>query len=288
MPRLILVDGHSVAFRAHYALPDSIRGGDGAPANAFYGFFNIVFRVLQDHAPTHLAVTFDLGRPQREDLYAGYKAQRTEGPEDLEPQVAKVRTVLTAFGIPYFEQDGFEADDLLATLTRQARASKLEVDVLSGDLDILQLVRPGVRVIAPGKTFSVPIVYDVAAVTARYGIGPERLRDWKSLVGDASDAIPGVRGVGAKSATALLQRFADLDAIYSQLDAVEPPRLRAALSAGRDAAILSRSLVQLRDDAPIQLDAEASALARFERERGVRALRDLGFETLPSRVPPFA
>jgi len=286
--RLILVDGHSVAFRAHYALPDSIRDRDGAPAHALYGFFNIVFRVLQDHAPTHLAVTFDLGKPLREDLFAGYKAQRTEGPEDLEPQVGKVRLVLAAFGIPCFELDRFEADDLLATLTRQARDKKLDVDVLSGDLDILQLVRPGVRVIAPGKTFSVPIVYDVAAVAARYGIGPERLRDWKSLVGDTSDAIPGVRGIGAKSATALLLRWTDLDAIYANLEKIEPLRLRTALVTGREAAFLSRALVQLRDDAPVVLDVEACALTHFDRDRGVAALRDLGFDTLSSRVPNWA
>jgi len=285
--RLILVDGHSVAFRAYYALPDSIRDRDGAVSNALYGFFNIVFRVIQDHAPSHLAVTFDLGRPFREDLFAGYKAQRTVGPEDLEPQVEKLRAVLAAFAIPRFEIDRFEADDLLATLTRQARTQRLDVDVLSGDLDILQLVSAGVRVIAPGKTFSVPIVYDVAAVTARYGIGPDRLRDWKSLVGDTSDAIPGVRGVGSKSATTLLQRWPDLETIYANLAAIESPRLRTALATGRDAAFLSRSLVQLRDDAPISLDIEASALTHFDRDRGVAALRDLGFDTLSSRVPRF-
>lgn len=285
--RLMLVDGHSVAFRAYYALPDSVRDGEGRPANAVYGFMNILFRVLQDRSPTHLAVTFDLGAPFREDFFAGYKAGRDMGPEDLEPQVEKVRTLLDAFSIPIHEVERFEADDLLATLARQARSARLDVDVLSGDLDVLQLVGPGVRVVAPGKTFSEPVVYDEARVHERYGVAPGQLRDWKALVGDSSDAIPGVRGIGPKSATALLQEHGDLDAIYARLETVEPVRVRNALALGRDAAFLCRRLVTLCDDAPVTLDLEASRLAGYDRDRAVAAVRAMGFGTLATRVPEF-
>jgi len=220
-------------------------------------------------------------------MYAGYKASRAMGPEDLEPQVEVIRTLLGALAVPVYELEGFEADDLLATLARQARAKRFEVDVLSGDLDVLQLVRPGVRVITPGKTFSEPIVYDEPRVVERYGVPPSKLRDWKALVGDASDEIPGVPGIGRKSATELLQRFESLGEIYSRLDAIESARLRNALAAGRESAALSRQLVTLRDDAPVELDLATAKLGGFDRAAAVRLFQELGFNGLARRMPQW-
>lgn len=285
--RIMFVDGHSVAFRAFYAIPDTIRDARDRPANAIYGFMNTLYRSLQDHTPTHAAVTFDVGTPFREEMYAGYKASRAMGPEDLEPQVEVIRTLLGALAVPVYELEGFEADDLLATLARQARAKRFEVDVLSGDLDVLQLVRPGVRVITPGKTFSEPIVYDEPRVVERYGVPPTKLRDWKALVGDASDEIPGVPGIGKKSATELLQRFESLDEIYGRLDAIESARLRNALAAGRESAALSRQLVTLRDDAPVELDLATAKLGGFDRAAAVRLFQELGFNGLARRMPQW-
>lgn len=282
--RLLLVDGHSVAFRAYHAIPASLEDAAGRPANALYGFLNTLLRVLQDRRPTHLAVTLDLGQPFRVAIFAGYKASRELGPEDLEAQVDELRRILAALGVPVFEVEGWEADDLLATLARQARARRMPVDVLSGDLDVLQLVRAGVRVVAPGKTFAEPVVYDEARVRERFGVGPGKLRDWKALAGDASDEIPGVRGIGRKSATELLQRFGSLDALYRRLDRVESARLRNALAAGRVEAALSRDLVTLRDDAPVTLDLEACRLDRLDRAAGGRRLVALGFRSLADRV----
>lgn len=286
--RLMLVDGHSVAFRAYYALPDTMHFAGGGAANAFYGFVNIVARSLADHAPTHLALTFDVGTPFRVALYPGYKASRDMGPEDLEPQVAYVRALWRTLRAPLFEADTFEADDILATLTHQARAQGAAVDVLSGDLDALQLVGPAVRVITPGRTFSEPIVYDEAAVHARYGIPPARLRDWKALVGDTSDEVPGVAGIGKKTATELLQKFASLDDIYNGLERIPAARTARALAAGRDAAYLSRTLVTLREDAPVQLDLPAAARTAFDGEAAFHAVRQLGFGTLADRIRGIA
>ena len=283
----MLVDGHSVAFRAFYALPPSIRDRDGKPAHALYGFMTTLFRVLQDHRPTHLAVTFDRGRPFREEIFPQYKAHRAVGPEDLEPQVSKLRGLLGAFRIPLFEVEGFEADDLLATLVAQALAKGIEVDVLTGDTDLLQLVRRGVQVVAPGPSFSKPVVYDTKRVRERYGVPPDRLRDLKALTGDVSDGIPGVRGVGPKSASELLQRYRTLEEVYEHLDEIPSARLRNALAVGRESAFLSRRLVQLRDDAPVRLSLESSRLKNYDREVAVKAVRDLGFETLAERVPEF-
>lgn len=286
--RLMLVDGHSVAFRAYYALPDTMHFAGGGAANAFYGFVSIVARALADHAPTHLAITFDVGTPFRVALYPGYKASRDMGPEDLEPQVAYVRALWRTLRAPLFEADTFEADDVLATLTRQARAGGAAVDVLSGDLDVLQLVGPNVRVITPGRTFSEPVVYDEGAVQARYGIPPARLRDWKALVGDTSDEVPGVAGIGKKTATDLLQKFATLDDIYNGLERITSARTARALAAGRDSAYLSRTLVTLRDDAPLELDLAAASRAAFDGEAAFQAVRQLGFGTLADRIRGIA
>jgi DNA polymerase-1 len=232
-------------------------------------------------------VTFDLGRPFRADLFPAYKQHRRMTPQDLEPQVHELRSLLHAFCIPMYEVAGFEADDLLATLVRQARRHRLQVDLLSGDLDILQLVGPNVRVVAPGKTFSEPVVYDDARIVQRYGVRADQLRDLKALVGDASDGIPGVRGIGGKSAAELLQRFQTLDAIYARVDEIEAARVRNALVAGRESAFLSRAVVQLRDDTPVELDLEACLLRRYDRPAALQAIRDLGFKTLAERVPDF-
>jgi DNA polymerase-1 len=283
----MLVDGHSVAFRAYYALPDTLRDASGAAANAVYGFLNILFRVLTDQRPSHLVVTFDLGEPFRVALYPGYKATREMGPEDLEPQVEKLRRLLAVLHIPVCELEGFEADDLLATLALQAGAHALQVDVLSGDLDVLQLVRDGVRVLAPGKTFAEPVIYDAARVVERFGVTPVQLRDWKALVGDASDEIPGVRGIGKKTATELVQRHGSLAAIYAHLHGLESARVRNALAAGRHDADLSYRLVTLRDDAPVTLDLATARLGGFEHEAAVRAVHELGFRGLAGRIPHF-
>jgi len=282
--RIMLVDGHSVAFRAYHALPASLADSRGRPANALYGFMNILFRVLNDHRPTHLAVTFDRGRTFREALYPAYKASRGRAPADFEPQVAALQGLLAALRAPVFESDGFEADDLLATLAAQALALRFPVDILSGDLDILQLVGAGTRVIAPGKTFAEPVVYDAARVRERYGIDPQQLGDWKALVGDASDEIPGVAGIGQKSATTLLQQRGSLDAIYRDLDAIPSVRMRTALVNGRDAAAISRRLVTLRDDAPVRLDLESSRITGFDRVAAATAVRGLGFAALADRI----
>ena len=282
--QLLLVDGHSVAFRAHFAIPATIRDADGAVANALYGFVNILLRVVQDRAPTHVAVTFDLGLPFRNQVFADYKATRVAGPEDLEPQVAKLRPLLAVLRVPSFEVAGFEADDIIATLVRQACARDCAVDILSGDHDILQLVRPGIRVVTPGKTFAEPIVFDDAAVEARYGVAPVALRDWKALVGDTSDNVPGVAGIGKKTATELLQRFHTLEGIYAALDSIASARVRNALTAGRQAATLSRELVTLRDDAPVTLDLDAARWGTFDGATAEAAVRALGFGTLAARV----
>jgi len=284
LTRLLLVDGHSVAFRAHFAVPATLRDSGGEAANALYGFVNILLRVIQDRRPTHVAVAFDLGMPFRNRIFAGYKASRTQGPEDLAPQVAKLHQLLATLQVPRFEVDGFEADDLLATLVHQAAAHDCDVDILSGDHDILQLVGPRVRVVTPGKTFAEPIVFDTAAVAARYGVAPAALRDWKALVGDTSDDVPGVAGIGKKTATELLRQFGSLDAIYAGLERVTSTRVRNALTAGREAAVLSQRLVTLRDDAPVTLDLDAARWGRFDSDTAAAHVRTLGFEGLAGRV----
>lgn len=281
---LLLVDGHSMAFRAFYALPPSFTTPAGEPIQAVYGFLGMLFTVLEQYRPRLLGFTFDQGRPFRHQLFEGYKAGREDIPEDIGRQVELLRELLAA--MKAFQVGGapFEADDYIASLTRQAVAEGLEVLVLSGDRDLFQLVDERVRVIYPTKGVKDAAVYDAGMVQERFGVPPRQLTDWKALVGDSSDNIPGVKGIGEKGAAALLREHGDLAGIYAALDAL-PAGLRAKLEAGREMADLSRQLAALRFDAPVAMDRGALAW-RYPRQAVADLMRSAyGFESTVKRLP---
>ncbi len=280
---LMLVDGHSMAFRAYYALPDSLRGPDGQPVQAIYGFLGMLFRLLEDHRPRYLGVTFDEGRPFRHEIYDAYKAGREDIPDDIREQVAGLRKVLSTMAVWQVAGAPFEADDYIATLSRQARDRQLEVLVISGDRDLFQVVGPSTRVLYPIKGIKESVIYDPAQVETRFGVTPAQLTDFKALVGDPSDNIPGVKGIGEKGAAKLLQAYGDLAGIYDHLDDL-PPGQRTNLETGRELADLSRQLVTLRYDAPTALDLPALEL-RYQREPVEQAMRELGFNSTIERLP---
>ncbi len=281
---LLLVDGHSMAFRAFYALPPSFTTPAGEPIQAVYGFLGMLFTVLEQYRPRLLGFTFDQGRPFRHELFDGYKAGREDIPEDIGRQVELLRQLLAAMRAFQVSGAPFEADDYIATLTRQAVAEGLEVLVLSGDRDLFQLVDERVRVIYPTKGVKDAAVYDAAMVEARFGVPPAMLTDWKALVGDSSDNIPGVKGIGEKGAAALLRAHGDLAGIYAARDQLSAG-LRAKLEAGQEMAALSRELAALRFDAPVILDQEALAW-RYPREAVADLMRSAyGFESTVKRLP---
>jgi len=284
-PTLLLVDGHALAYRAYHALPPTLSARDGEPTNATFGFTSMLIDVLRAHAPTHAAVAFDAGRTGRDQIHPAYKANRVAMDDAMRLQMARINEVVEAFGIPIYRIEGWEADDVIATLAGQAAARGVDTLIVSGDSDLYQLIDAHTRVVTSGRRFGDPVVYDAARVVERYGVQPAQLVDWKGIKGDPSDNIPGVPGVGEKSATQLLQRWGSLEDALLNLDAVEPARLREALRAHAEVARLGVRLVAIRHDAPVALDLDACAWDAFDRERVMALFRQLDFRALAERLP---
>ncbi len=284
-PRLVLLDGHALAYRAYFALPPTLSTRDGELTSGTFGFASMLLKVLQEFKPDYIAVTFDVGRTFRHDLSAEYKATRAKMPDELAIQMSRIKELVSAFNIPVFELEGYEADDVLGTLSRQAAEQGIETIIVTGDTDAFQLIDEHTKVYTSGRQFSDTKLYDEAAVMERYGLKPGQLVDFKSLTGDKSDNIPGVAGIGEKTAAQLLQKYGTLEGIYAHLDEIDNKRARNALEQGRETAFQSRKLAQIVRDAPIQLDLKACRVTNYNREKVVALFRDLEFRTLISRLP---
>ena len=283
--KLVLIDGHALAYRAFHALPPTLSTKSGELTNATYGFTSMLLNVLRDEQPDYVIVAFDVGRTFRHEEYPEYKAHRRKMPEELHHQFERIREILEALNIPIVEVPGYEADDVLGTLSRQAAAQGLETLIVTGDTDTFQLIDEHTRVLTPHRRFSDTVVYDEQGIQKRYGLKPAQLVDYKAIVGDPSDNIPGVRGVGKKTATALLQKYGSVENIYQHLDEIKPARFREALAKARDAALLSKHLATIVTDAPVSLDLEASRFGSFDKERLKEIFRELEFRTLMDRLP---
>ncbi|MGI6375826.1 MAG: DNA polymerase I [Anaerolineae bacterium] len=282
--RLMLIDGHAMAYRAYHALPP-LTGPNGEPTNATLGYANILLKAIADYAPDYVVATFDRGKTFRHEQYPQYKATRAETPDDLRVQFDRIQQLTRALGIPIYELDGYEADDLLGTLSRQGEQKGLEVIIVTGDSDTFQLITDRTRVLLPRRNVGDVELCGPDEVKERYGLAPGQLIDYKALVGDSSDNIPGVSGVGVKTATNLLQAYGTLDGVYEHLDEVTQARFRNALEAGRESAYMSRDLVTIRRDVGVALDLEGGTWGQFDREAVVALLRELGFSSLLSRIP---
>ncbi|MDO5602651.1 MAG: DNA polymerase I [Oscillospiraceae bacterium] len=263
--KLLVLDGNSIANRAFYGIK-LLTTKDGRPTNAVYGFMNIFLRLLEDEKPDRVAVAFDLKGPTfRHKMYDGYKAQRKGMPDDLAQQMPVLRELLAALGYTIVTAEGWEADDILGTLAQKCFETGDECAIATGDRDSLQLVRPGVRVLLAGSKMGRPetTVMDEAAIREKYGLEPIQLIEVKALMGDASDNIPGVAGIGEKTALALIQKFGSVEGVYQNLD--DPfikPGQRAKLEAGREQVALSRRLGTISAEAPVPLTLDAYAVAK--------------------------
>ena len=285
-PLLLLFDGHALVHRAFHALPPLSVSKTGEPTGAVYGFIRMLLKVLQDFKPTHLAIAFDRPAPTFRHLeFEEYKAQRPPAPDELRRQFGRVREVVKAFNMPTFELDGYEADDLLGTLSRQAAAQGFDTIIVTGDTDTMQLVSPKVKVLLPQRTFGETILYDAAAVHQKYGIAPEQIPDLKGLKGDPSDNIPGVPGVGEKTATKLIQQFDSVEGVYEHIGEVTPPKLRETLLAEEGQAKQSKKLATIDTDAPINFEPASCQASAYERSRLLELFRELEFFTLLDRLP---
>ncbi|MGH2485007.1 MAG: 5'-3' exonuclease, partial [Ktedonobacterales bacterium] len=230
-PLLVLIDGHALFHRSFHAFPEEMSTGAGEPTNAVFGFTRMLLDMLRMVKPDYMAVTFDRPTPTfRHTAYKPYKAHRPSLPESMRAQFPRVREVVQAFNMPIYELDGFEADDLLGTLSQQATAKRVHTVIVTGDMDTLQLVNDWVRVTFARSPRRGEFEYfDLAAVEARYGFEPPRLVDYKALVGDTSDNIPGVPGIGQKTATKLIEQYGTLEEILAHVDAL-PARTKASLT----------------------------------------------------------
>jgi DNA polymerase-1 len=282
---IYLVDGSSYIFRAYHALPPLTRKSDGLPVGAISGFCNMLMKLRDDMeaaaTPTHLAVIFDPpGGSFRNDIYDAYKANRGAPPEDLVPQFPLVRVATEAFGIPALEVAGFEADDLIASYTKAARAKGAQVTIVSSDKDLMQLIEDGVDMLDTMKDRRMG--HD--AVMEKFGVGPARVIDVQSLAGDSVDNVPGVPGIGVKTAAQLINEYGDLDSLLQRAAEIKQPKRRESLIEFADQARISRELVTLKCDTPLPADWDVMRLGTPEPEKLIGFLKAMEFTTLTKRV----
>lgn len=309
MDKLLLIDGNAVLHRAYYALPDW-RNRSGEATAGVYGFLSMLFKAIDELKPTHLAVVFDSPEPTfRHLMYVGYQTNREKErqvSEDIWGQVEKLKIVFEKMAVPVFCVAGFEADDVIGTLAKQAlksgrageRESVSEVVIITGDRDLMQLVNEKVKLFMPQKGLSDGVIIDEEKVMEKMGVHPNQIIDYKGLVGDSSDNYPGVTGIGPKTATHLLAEFGSLDEIYSALTSFSKNnslsqslrekvdslglKLRLKLIEGYEAAILSQKLATIRLDAPVSLDFNLCILPSMEKITNV--LKELGYKSLIKRM----
>ena len=293
MKRLVLIDGHAVLFRAFHAYP-ALTTSKGELVNAVYGFTNILLNTIAELKPTHIAVTFDRAKPTfRHAAYTQYKATRPEMPSDLAGQQERVETVVKALNVPIFAVDGYEADDVIGTLSRQATSNKKQdtrVIIVTGDHDALQLVEDKqVRVYMPGRGKIPARMYDEVEVEEKYGsLKPEQIPDYKGLVGDSSDNIPGVRGIGPKMAIKLLREFKSVEKVYKNLDQAKDKfgnRVVQQLIDDQEQARLSKQLATIDRKVPIRLNVAACQVHEYDKDMVIKLFEELEFRSLIKKLP---
>jgi DNA polymerase-1 len=283
-PRLVLIDGHSLVYRAFFALP-SLTDREGRVVNAAYGFTSMLLLALQEH-PDYVLASFDLGgRTFRHEELAQYKATRRPTPPELSPQFPLTRDIVRAFGIPIYEVQGVEADDVIGTLARQAREQGLHSTIVTGDLDALQLVNEDVFVLTSKRGVSETILYTPDRVRERYGLEPIQTVDLKGLVGDVSDNIPGIRGIGEKTAIKLIQEFGSVESLVENRANVTPPKVQKLLDQHWEQALLSKKMATILLDVDVSLDLSQGSAKDYRPDAARTILADLGFRSLAARVP---
>jgi DNA polymerase-1 len=297
----MLIDGHALIYRAYHAFP-GLSTSQGVLVNAVYGFTRILLTAIRDFRPEYIAVTFDHPKPTfRHEAFVEYKANRVEMPDDLKPQIEIVKEVVGALNIPKFELPGYEADDLIGTLTLQAKSTQTPAGravhslIVTGDRDAFQLVDETTHVWMPGRgKGSVDTEYDAVGVKVKMGVAPEGIIEIKALMGDSSDNIPGVKGIGEKGAVKLIQTFGTVEKIYEVLEngqlsdeeaAVLKGALREKLIAGKAEAFMSRQLATIDRHVPIELNLDACRVSEYDKEKATELFHQFDFKSLVSLLP---
>ncbi|MBI5753846.1 hypothetical protein HZA40_01735 [Candidatus Peregrinibacteria bacterium] len=285
--KLILIDGNAIIHRSFHAIPP-FRTSKGELVNAVYGFASILLNILNKEQPDYIAVAFDLKGPTfRHHEYKEYKATRVKAPDELYAQIPRIHNVVKAFQIPIYTKEGFEADDILGTLAKQADGKNLNTFIVTGDMDTLQLVNEKTKILANAQKWSEPIVYDIAKVMGRYGLQPSQIADMKGLQGDNSDNLKGVPGVGPKTARTLLQKYGSLENLYKNLAEITGS-VHDKLAAHKADAFQSKHLATIITNVPdITLDLAACKTHDYD-EATLRAIfEELEFKRLLNRLNTF-
>ena len=286
-----LIDGSGYIFRAYYALPPLSRKSDGLPTGAVNGFCSMLFKLLEDarsddsiHKPTHFAVIFDSARKNfRNEIYSEYKANRAEAPDDLAPQFEYIRKSVKAFNLPSIELINYEADDLLATYAKKITEAGAKVTIISSDKDLMQLVSNKIRLYDPMKSK----VIGEKEVLEKFGVKPSQVIDVQSLAGDASDNIPGVPGIGIKTAAELINKYKTLDTLLEKAPEIPQNKRRETLITNKEKALLSRKLVTLKDDVPVIDEPNSFIIKDINKENLYNFLREMEFNRLLSQAISF-
>ncbi len=292
--RLFLIDGNAIAYRSYYAfIQRPLVTAKGQPTSAIYGFVTFLNRILSDEAPDYIAVAFDTGAPTfRHKAYKEYKATRQRMPEDLVSQLSIIKDVVRAYRIPVLEMDGFEADDIIGTLARHAEREGALAFLVSADKDFMQLVSSKVKMYKPGRQGTDVDIVDISAVKEKFGVSPDKVVEVLGLTGDSSDNVPGVPGVGEKTAIPLIQRYGSIENLYKNISKIEQKGLRQKLETNRDLAFLSRELVTIDTEVPLKVhfdslkaeERDAEKLAGLFHELEFRALLQ-GLQRTPTAKP---
>ncbi|URT70043.1 DNA polymerase I [Cytobacillus firmus] len=282
--KLVLIDGNSIAYRAFFALP-LLNNDKGIHTNAVYGFTMMLQRILEDEKPTHLLVAFDAGKTTfRHKTFSEYKGGRQKTPPELSEQFPYIRELLDAYGISRYELENYEADDIIGTLSLHAEKDGYEVKVISGDKDLTQLSSDSVTVSITRKGITDIEEYTPAHIEEKYGITPDRIIDMKGLMGDSSDNIPGVPGVGEKTALKLLKEFGTLEELLKSVDEVSGKKLKEKLEEFREQALMSKELATISREAPVEIKIEDIEYEGFEKEKVISIFKELGFNSLLEKI----
>jgi DNA polymerase-1 len=284
--KLVLIDGNAIIHRSYHALPP-LTTKKGELVNAVYGFTTTLLNVISKFQPDYIIATFDLAGPTfRHVEYKEYKATRVKADQALYDQIPRVKELVRAFNIPIYEAEGFEADDAIGTIIKQSEKNKDEIEniIVTGDLDTLQLVSPKTKVYTMRRGLTDSVIYDEKAVDERYGLKPSQMIDYKGLRGDASDNIPGVKGIGEKTAIELLKKYETLEGVYKNINDLKGA-VKEKLERDKMIAIQSKHLATINTNAPVELKLEDAATHDFDRQRIVNIFQELGFYSLVKRIP---
>ena len=283
--KILLIDGHSILNRAFYGLPD-LTNSEGRHTGAVYGFLNILFRILDEEKPKYLTVAFDLHEPTfRHKMYDAYKGTRKPMPEELREQVPLIKEVLTAMGIKIVSKPGFEADDLLGTLAVRSEKEGMDVTILSGDRDLLQLATEKVLIRLPKTSRGKTTIenFHTQEVIEKYQVTPPQIIELKALMGDSADNIPGIPGVGEKTATKMIVEFGSIENAYAHLEEVKPSKAKESLREHYDMAVLSKTLATINTDSPIDYSYEEAELKELYTPEAYQLCKQLEFKNLLSK-----